>query len=197
MVRAVRDGAVTMANPFRCKVLHKKASFAVLSDERNAGLFTADERALIAAHIPWTRVVEDRCHHAWGARGGPPALPGGPPRPAGPQAQRRLRRRRDRPGWEVDDARGRCGARALERPTSCSGGSASRRGVPELVGREGGVRRPDRRHRPLRVRRRFRRRLPDPGLDRHARQRHRRRRLHHPNLRRRASSTPDLHRISP
>jgi uncharacterized circularly permuted ATP-grasp superfamily protein len=60
MVRAVRDRAVVMVNPFRCKVLHKKASLAVLSDERNAGLF--DERMLqaIAAHIPWTRVVERR-----------------------------------------------------------------------------------------------------------------------------------------
>jgi hypothetical protein len=60
MVRAVRDGAVCMTNPFRCKVLHKKASLAVLSDERNAGLFSAAERAVIAEHVPWTRVVEER-----------------------------------------------------------------------------------------------------------------------------------------
>jgi hypothetical protein len=60
VVRAVRDGAVCMVNPFRCKILHKKASLAVLSDERNADMFTPDERAAIAAHIPWTRVVEER-----------------------------------------------------------------------------------------------------------------------------------------
>lgn len=60
VVRAVRDGAVCMVNPFRCKVLYKKASFAVLGDERNAGLFSDGERAAIAAHIPWTRVVEER-----------------------------------------------------------------------------------------------------------------------------------------
>ena len=60
IVRAVRDGAVCMANPFRCKILHKKASLAVLSDERNAGLFTAGERALVAEHVPWTRIVEER-----------------------------------------------------------------------------------------------------------------------------------------
>jgi len=60
MVRAVRDGAVCMANPFRCKILHKKASLAVLSDERNAALFTAAQRAVIAEHVPWTRVVEER-----------------------------------------------------------------------------------------------------------------------------------------
>jgi len=60
MVRAVRDRAVVMVNPFRCKVLHKKASLAVLSDERNAALFDAPMRKAIADHIPWTRVVEER-----------------------------------------------------------------------------------------------------------------------------------------
>jgi len=60
VVRAVRERAACMVNPFRCKILHKKASLAVLSDERNAHLFDADERAAIAAHIPWTRVVEER-----------------------------------------------------------------------------------------------------------------------------------------
>jgi hypothetical protein len=60
MVRAVRDRAVCMANGFRCKMLHKKASLAVLSDERNAHLFDADERSAIDAHIPWTRTVTER-----------------------------------------------------------------------------------------------------------------------------------------
>lgn len=60
MVRAVRDRAVCMVNPFRCKLLHKKASLAVLSDERNARLFTAEDRQAIAELIPWTRVVEER-----------------------------------------------------------------------------------------------------------------------------------------
>ncbi len=60
VVRAVRDGAVCMVNPFRCKILHKKASLAVLSDERNTGLFTAEEREAIDAHIPWTCRVEQR-----------------------------------------------------------------------------------------------------------------------------------------
>src|SRR5262249_20188664 len=60
VVRAVRDGAVCMVNPFRCKILYKKASFAVLSDEQNSHLFTPEERAVIAAHIPWTRRVEER-----------------------------------------------------------------------------------------------------------------------------------------
>jgi uncharacterized circularly permuted ATP-grasp superfamily protein len=60
VVRAVRDGAVCMANTFRCKILFKKASFAVLSDEANADLFTKDQLAAIRDHIPWTRVVEER-----------------------------------------------------------------------------------------------------------------------------------------
>jgi uncharacterized circularly permuted ATP-grasp superfamily protein len=60
VVRAVRDGAVCMVNPFRCKLLHKKASLAVLSDERQASLFTADEHGAVLAHVPWTRVVEAR-----------------------------------------------------------------------------------------------------------------------------------------
>lgn len=60
VVRAVLDGAVCMVNPFRCKILHKKASLAVLSDERNSGLFDMEELAAIDAHIPWTYCVEDR-----------------------------------------------------------------------------------------------------------------------------------------
>lgn len=60
VLRAVREGAVCMANGFRCKLLHKKASLAVLSDERNARLFGPEERAAIARHVPWTRVVEER-----------------------------------------------------------------------------------------------------------------------------------------
>ncbi|MBA4065232.1 MAG: hypothetical protein C0501_16275 [Isosphaera sp.] len=60
VVRAVRDRAACMVNSFRCKVLFKKASLAVLSDERNAGLFTAAQLAAVKRHIPWTRVLEER-----------------------------------------------------------------------------------------------------------------------------------------
>jgi hypothetical protein len=60
VVRAVSDGAVCMVNPFRCKLLHKKASLAVLSDEANRHLFTAEEGEAIDTHIPWTRVVAER-----------------------------------------------------------------------------------------------------------------------------------------
>lgn len=60
LLQAVRANAVCMVNPLRCKALYKKASLAVLSDERNEALFTAEQREAIADHIPWTRVVEER-----------------------------------------------------------------------------------------------------------------------------------------
>jgi hypothetical protein len=60
VVRAVRDRAVCMVNGFRCKVLHKKASLAVLSDDANAAMFTTAERLAIAGSVPWTRVVAER-----------------------------------------------------------------------------------------------------------------------------------------
>lgn len=60
IIYAVRDRAVCMMNRFSCKLLHKKASLALLSDECNAHLFTKAEQAAIQRHIPWTRRVEER-----------------------------------------------------------------------------------------------------------------------------------------
>jgi uncharacterized circularly permuted ATP-grasp superfamily protein len=59
LVDAYRHGAVCMANSLRCKIPHKKAFFAVLTDERYKHLFPADDLATIAPHVPWTRVVRD------------------------------------------------------------------------------------------------------------------------------------------
>jgi hypothetical protein len=59
LVKAYSSGAVCVANNFRCKIPHVKAFFAVLTNEKNAALFTAEERELIHEHVPWTRVVED------------------------------------------------------------------------------------------------------------------------------------------
>jgi hypothetical protein len=59
LLQAVRDGAVTIVNPFRCKPIHKKAIFSVLTDEAFGPLFTEAERAAIAAHVPWTRRVRE------------------------------------------------------------------------------------------------------------------------------------------
>jgi hypothetical protein len=60
VVRAVLDRAVCMVNPFRCKILYKKTSLAVLSDENNRHLFTDEQMRAIDRHIPWTRTVEER-----------------------------------------------------------------------------------------------------------------------------------------
>lgn len=59
LVDAYRARAVCVANTFRCKLPHKKAFFAVLTDPVNARMFTPMEHAVIAAHVPWTRVVAD------------------------------------------------------------------------------------------------------------------------------------------
>ena len=67
MIDALRAGVVCIANPFTCKLLHKKASFAFVSDERNEELFSAAERAAVRAHIPWTRNVAER--HTLDSRG--------------------------------------------------------------------------------------------------------------------------------
>jgi hypothetical protein len=58
-LQAARDRAIVMVNPFRCKPIHKKAIFAVLTDEELQGLFTDQERAAIRAHVPWTRRVSE------------------------------------------------------------------------------------------------------------------------------------------
>ncbi len=60
IVKAIRDRAVFMTNSFSAKLMAKKASFAFLSDEQNAHLFTEYEINAIHAHIPWTRRVSDR-----------------------------------------------------------------------------------------------------------------------------------------
>lgn len=57
LVRAVEAKAVCMANSFRCKIPHKKAFFAVLTDDRFAGLFDREALELVRRHVPWTRVV--------------------------------------------------------------------------------------------------------------------------------------------
>jgi hypothetical protein len=57
LIQAYRARAVCVANSFRTKALNKKAAFAVLSDPAFAHLFTPEQLATIAAHVPWTRRV--------------------------------------------------------------------------------------------------------------------------------------------
>src|ERR1700741_689876 len=52
LVKAYTAGAVCVANNFRCKIPHVKAFFAVLTDEKNAALFSDEERELIPRHVP-------------------------------------------------------------------------------------------------------------------------------------------------
>ncbi|HVA89399.1 MAG TPA: circularly permuted type 2 ATP-grasp protein [Chloroflexota bacterium] len=59
LLQAYEARAVCVVNAFRCKLLHKKAIFAVLSDDANAGLFSVAEQEIIRRHIPWTRKVYD------------------------------------------------------------------------------------------------------------------------------------------
>jgi uncharacterized circularly permuted ATP-grasp superfamily protein len=59
LLQAAKDRAVTVVNPFRCKPIHKKAIFAVLTDESVQALLTEPQRAAIAAHVPWTRRVRE------------------------------------------------------------------------------------------------------------------------------------------
>jgi len=58
LVRAYADRRICMANSFRTKLAHKKASFAILSDPAYVDLFTSAELEVLRRHIPWTRRVE-------------------------------------------------------------------------------------------------------------------------------------------
>jgi hypothetical protein len=59
LVKAYEAQAVCVANNFRCKIPHVKAFFAVLTEGKNAKLFSLEELDMIRRHVPWTRVVED------------------------------------------------------------------------------------------------------------------------------------------
>jgi hypothetical protein len=64
LITAITSGHVCMANAFRCKIPHKKAFFALLTDDAVTGSgglcpLTDAERAVVGPAIPWTRVVED------------------------------------------------------------------------------------------------------------------------------------------
>ena len=58
LVRAYRDRAVCVVNSFRAELAHKKAMFALLTDEALTAKFPAAERKAIREHVPWTRLVK-------------------------------------------------------------------------------------------------------------------------------------------
>jgi uncharacterized circularly permuted ATP-grasp superfamily protein len=59
LLDAYRAGTICMVNSFRGKLVHKKAIFAVLTNERYAHLFNEAELTAIADHVPWTRRFRD------------------------------------------------------------------------------------------------------------------------------------------
>jgi hypothetical protein len=60
LVRAYVNHDVCLVNPFRCKIMHKKASFELLTHDAYASWFTPKERAAISVSIPWTRRMAER-----------------------------------------------------------------------------------------------------------------------------------------
>jgi uncharacterized circularly permuted ATP-grasp superfamily protein len=59
IVQAVRDRAAVMVNSFRCKLLHKKAVLAILSDPEYERLYHSRELQAIREHVPWTRRLRE------------------------------------------------------------------------------------------------------------------------------------------
>jgi hypothetical protein len=60
LLRAYTDGRVCFVNSPRCKPLHKKAAFELLTDDTAARRFTTAEREVFASCVPWTRRVSER-----------------------------------------------------------------------------------------------------------------------------------------
>jgi hypothetical protein len=58
LVQAYRDGNVCVVNSFRSELSHKKAMFALLTEESLTAKFPQNERKAIREHVPWTRVVK-------------------------------------------------------------------------------------------------------------------------------------------
>jgi hypothetical protein len=60
LIRAYVNHDVCLVNPFRCKIMHKKAVFEMLTDEQRQDWFTSSEIEAIHRTVPWTRRVSDR-----------------------------------------------------------------------------------------------------------------------------------------
>jgi hypothetical protein len=59
LVQAYRDNKVCIVNSFRSELSHKKAMFALLTDDSLTAKFPINERKAIREHVPWTRVVKN------------------------------------------------------------------------------------------------------------------------------------------
>jgi hypothetical protein len=60
LIRAYVNHDVCLVNPFRCKIMHKKAVFEILTDDEHQDWFSASETKAIRQSVPWTRRVADR-----------------------------------------------------------------------------------------------------------------------------------------
>ena len=60
LLDAYRAGTICMVNSFRGKLVHKKAIFDVLTNEKYSHLFSGEELKAIRDHVPWTRKVRNR-----------------------------------------------------------------------------------------------------------------------------------------
>ncbi len=57
LIQAYAAGACVVVNNFRAKLLHKKSIFALLTDAQFQADFSPAEKAAVARHVPWTRLV--------------------------------------------------------------------------------------------------------------------------------------------
>ena len=53
------SGKTCYVNTFRTKLVHKKAVFEFLTDERYTSMLPVEQREAMARHIPWTRMLRD------------------------------------------------------------------------------------------------------------------------------------------
>lgn len=60
LLRAYDSRVAVFVNSFRCRISEDKAFFALLTDEAFAPLMAAEERALAARCVPWTRRMAER-----------------------------------------------------------------------------------------------------------------------------------------
>jgi hypothetical protein len=58
LVHAYRDRKVCIVNSFRSELAHKKAMFALLTDDTLTAKFPIHERKAIKEHVPFTRIVK-------------------------------------------------------------------------------------------------------------------------------------------
>jgi hypothetical protein len=60
LTRAYVNHDVCLVNPFRCKIMHKKAVFEMLTDDEHQNWFTHSEKKAFRHSVPWTRRLADR-----------------------------------------------------------------------------------------------------------------------------------------